>query len=299
MVLTARVSRRRMSEGYAPRVSRTREPAPLASWGSVSNRSSTSFVSAVVSSGPWRFTLKVPRIRMQHYGDEQIDWLGCVLPNWDETLPPPSPGMTCRFTFMDRCRREPPRDDLHRVLGDDRALLALLAWRGVKRVEWAGQRWRLAEETKDLGDGDRRVFLTALDSAGKVIHRWVLFDHLYQPSSEAIRRFLEHRQICPKPEEEEAVYAQAARQRQVALFCELKDGRPVPPTRGTVYALLPTGVTLPLGMHVQADWLLEHDPARTDSARCECVARRDSCAVADTPAPNSGVDGRAGGTAGR
>ena len=43
----------------------------------------------------------------------------------------------------------------------------------------------------------------------------------------------------------------------MAVFCEI-DGRdnPITPDRGSAFALLPTGVISPLGLHVQADWLL-------------------------------------------
>lgn len=103
----------------------------------------------------------MPRVHKERHGDEQIEWLGCVLPRWDSTLPPPSDGMTCRLTFSRRCRNEAVREDLDRVLGNDHGLLA---WRHVAEAEWAGRRWLLSQEATELGDGDRRVLLVATDA---------------------------------------------------------------------------------------------------------------------------------------
>ncbi len=84
-----------------------------------------------------------------------------------------------------------------------------------------------------------------------------MFENHYQPSSGAIKRFLEHRQLDPTPEDRERIYADASRPRQVAIFIKLgDDDTPVPVARGSVFAFLPTGVTLPIGVHIQADWLL-------------------------------------------
>ena len=85
-----------------------------------------------------------------------------------------------------------------------------------------------------------------------------MFSKSYQPSRQAIARFLEHRQISPTtPEEQEKVYREASQRRQVAVFLRINDlDVPIPQDRGSAYALLPTDVTFPLGLHVQADWLL-------------------------------------------
>ena len=69
--------------------------------------------------------------------------------------------------------------------------------------------------------------------------------------------FLEHRRIQPREDEREKVYEQAARKRRVLVVLPLDDRCvPVPPERGRIYATLPTEVTLPFGIHVNADWLL-------------------------------------------
>ena len=69
--------------------------------------------------------------------------------------------------------------------------------------------------------------------------------------------FLEHRKIQPTKKEREQVYAAAARARRVLGMLPLDDrGVPTPPRRGQIYATLPTEVTLPLGIHINADWLL-------------------------------------------
>ena len=53
------------------------------------------------------------------------------------------------------------------------------------------------------------------------------------------------------------MYADAARTRRVLGVLPLdNDGIPAPPDRGHVYATLPTEVTLPFGLHINADWLL-------------------------------------------
>jgi hypothetical protein len=210
---------------------------------------------AAVSSGVWRFFLEVPVQREERYKDSHLDWTGCFLPRWFKGLEPPSPGMNCRFVFTGR-RGGAIAADLAQVLGPDRALLALLAWRGVRELYWADRQWALKADPTPLRDGERRLILTARDQQGSS-QRWVLFEREYQPSKEAIAAFLTHRGIRPSPEERERVYEEAARRRQVALFCSLKDGRPEPVgKRGRAYSMLPTNVTTPLGMHLQADWLL-------------------------------------------
>ena len=55
----------------------------------------------------------------------------------------------------------------------------------------------------------------------------------------------------------EQVYADASRTRRVLGVLPLdNEGMPAPPTCGRVYATLPTEVTLPFGLHINADWLL-------------------------------------------
>jgi len=79
----------------------------------------------------------------------------------------------------------------------------------------------------------------------------------FKPSPRAIARFLEHRRIQPTEEEREAVYSEAARPRRVVGLLPLDNhGVPAPPPMGRVFATLPTEVSLPFGLHINADWLL-------------------------------------------
>jgi hypothetical protein len=208
-----------------------------------------SFECVDVSSGPWRFRFCVQEV-LGEFGDRQRDWLGCVLPEYAGDISAPSAGMTCRFVLRERLARLGPiEDDVTKVLSSDLLVLALLARRGVEEVEWKGQRWVLSQSEKPVDEQTMRVVLTARHDGNNDTRQWILFSAKYQPSRGAIARFLEHRQIQPTPE--------AQRERLVEVFCPLdKDGFPEPPRRGQAYALLPTGVTMPLGLHVQADWLL-------------------------------------------
>ena len=210
-----------------------------------------------VSSGPWRFRLCVNE-EVGEYDDRQRDWLGCVSPTFVDTISEPSPGMQCRFVLHKRLvRLGSINEDIAHVLAPDLLVLALLARRGVEAVEWNDQRWVLSESESILDEERTRVVLDALDESTGEIKQWILFSATYQPSKAAIGRFLEHRQIRPTPAEKEKVLGEARRKRTVEVFCPLDDaGTPLPPKRGQAHALLPTGETVPLGLHVQADWLL-------------------------------------------
>ncbi len=217
-----------------------------------------SFEHVQVSSGPWRFAFTVPIRLGEEYGDQQRDWLGAVLPIWEGSPSTPSVGMTCRFILSRRLPDlPPPEEDLSRILGESKTLLPLLAWRGVQELVWNGTRWLLKLEESVLEDHGAQVTLQSTDEAEKRSDRWILFARNYQPSGKAIARFLEHRQLSPAANEKEQVYKEAGKRRQVAAFCQIdSSGIPVPLDRGSAFAMLPTGVTFPLGLHVQADWLL-------------------------------------------
>jgi hypothetical protein len=218
-----------------------------------------SFERVEVSSAAWRFALTVSSRKGERFGDNQRDWLGAVLPEWDDIAPPPATGMNCRFRLCRRLTDLPPTtDDLERVLGTDQVLLALLAWQEIQELTWNGQTWILKREETPLTDGSgSRVALRSHDLEGETARQWMLFSRAYQPSDKAIARFLEHRQLTPSIDDEQRIYEEASRSRRVAVFCEIDDdGDPRPLERGSAFALLPTGVTFPLGLHVQADWLL-------------------------------------------
>jgi hypothetical protein len=215
-----------------------------------------------VSSGSWRFFLEIPVSIGQTYGDRQRDWVGCVLPKLDPSIEPPTEGMTCRFVLRDRLNaHETPDDDIKHILSMD--LLPLLARRGVERLEVGRQKWTLAKRHPiDVAESVSQTILEVLDEVTEDVHQWVLFSARYRPSPEAIARFLEHRQLNlddPRmsPEERQKRHEEAAQDREVDLFCSLDtNGYPVPPQRAHLFALLSTGIASPVGLHVQADWLL-------------------------------------------
>jgi len=218
-----------------------------------------SYQSVQIASESWRFKLSVPVKQGEAYGDQQRDWLGAVLPFWDESGEAPSGAMKCRFVLSNRLPNLPPsHDDLRHVLGDSETLLALLAWAEIRELNWDGTVWLLARHENEQNQaGEQQVILEALDRDARNRRRWVLFSKGYQPSRQAIARFLEHRQLSPSADDQERVYSEASQRRKVAIFCEIDDSdAPIPLDRGSAFALLPTGVTFPLGLHVQADWLL-------------------------------------------
>jgi hypothetical protein len=193
-----------------------------------------SFECVEVSSGPWRFRFCVREV-IGEFGDRQRHWLGYVLPEHAAEIDEPSSGMTCRFALHKRLDRlGPVEEDVTKVLSDDLLVLGLLARRGIEEVEWKGQRWVLNQMVHRLDEEFSRISLTARHDSSGEIRQWVLFSAKYRPSKGAIARFLEHRQIQPKPEERESVYAEAQRERSVEVFCPLdQDGIPEPPHRWT------------------------------------------------------------------
>ncbi len=181
------------------------------------------------------------------------DLLGAVIPVWDDSIPAPEPGFTTRFE-MHRPTEEGAdlQSDLAHFLPEgDRTLLAILAASGLKRLEVNGQAWELSI-SEEPGES-----LVATASTHDENRLWRLFRAQFRPSREAVACFLEHRRIQPSEEEREQVYAEAARDRRVLGVLPLdNDGMPKPPARGRVWATLPTEVTLPFGLHINGDWLL-------------------------------------------
>lgn len=221
-----------------------------------------SFQRVRISSGSWRFCLEAPVRIGKAYGEQQRDWLGTVLPKWDDTVAPPSSGMTCRFVLSDRLDGLGSiEDDLERVLGKDRGLLPILALQGVIEVLWNGKHWLLNAERKEpVAPGLTRTIVTAVVNEGNCLQdeEWIVFSKEYRPSKDAIRRLLEHRQCCPSTEDEQArLYEEASRTRLVEVFCRLDNNRvPILPDPGRAFAVLPTDVFLPIRLYLQADWLL-------------------------------------------
>jgi len=82
----------------------------------------------------------------------------------------------------------------------------------------------------------------------------------YTPSEEAVREFLQRRGVSPPndPSLEARFYQEAGQARLVQAFFEVDSlGVPILPERGRVFATLPTEMTLPMKLHLQADWLLD------------------------------------------
>ena len=212
------------------------------------------FREARISGWGWTFRYEIDQVTGATYGDVQPDLLGAVVPIWDGSITVPDPGFTTRFEM--RRRTDGGEADLradlaHFLPDDDHTLLAILAASGLKRLEADGRTWKLEVIEKSNG------IMEADALSENENRRWRLFSVEFNPSREAIARFLEHRRIRPLEEESEQVYAEAARPRRVLGLLPLNDdGTPAPPARGKVYATLPTKVTLPFGLHINADWLL-------------------------------------------
>ena len=210
------------------------------------------FGEARISGWGWTFRYEVRQVKGERFGDVQRDLLGAVIPVWDEAIEAPEAGFTTRFEM-----RHPVdsatnlRADLEHFLpDDDRTLLAVLADSGLERLEVNGCVWELGVRAEP--DGSREATALSPDED----RLWQLFSVPFEPSPDAVARFLEHRRIQPTAEEREQVYAEAARPRRILGVLPLDDnGIPVPPKRGRVYATMPMEVTLPFGLHVNADWL--------------------------------------------
>ena len=232
------------------------------------------FQEARISGGGWRFLYRIHQVIGGEFGDVQTDPLGAVLPIWDDGITEPEEGFTTRFEL--RMRVDPAMNlesDLTRFLSDeDLTLLAVLAASNLEHLDVNGRVWHLSVDG-GIADGS----MTATARSEDEERRWQLFPVEFEPSREAIRRFLERRRIQPSETEREQVYAVAARKRRVLGVLPLDDrGVPEPPRRGRIYATLPTEVTLSLRLHVNADWLLnisrtglgeiEDDPWQRDIA---------------------------------
>ncbi len=211
------------------------------------------FREARISGWGWKFRYEIEQVVGEQYGDVQRDFLGAVIPIWDENISSPDNGYTTRFEL--RLRRDGETalgSDLAQFLPEsDRSSLAILAMSGLERLDFDGRIWELGI----CEDCDGSYEVAALSEAESLL--WRVFPREFQPSKEAIACFLEHRKISPLEGEREQVYADATRARRVLGVLPLdNDGIAAPPSRGRVYATLPTEVTLPFGLHFNADWLL-------------------------------------------
>ena len=206
-----------------------------------------------ISGWGWTFRYEIAQVRGEEYGDIQTDLLGAVVPIWDAAVSLPEPGFTTRFELSRRTDQNADLEsDLARFLPhNDRTPLAILAASGLERLEVNGCVWELGVTEEQEGS----LEATALSETENRI--WQLFSTQFQPSRKAIAVFLEHRKIRPTHQERDQVYAAAGRSRRILGVLPLdNEGLPAPPNRGRVYATLPTEVTLPFGLHINADWLL-------------------------------------------
>ena len=211
------------------------------------------FQEARISGWNWKFKYQITQVVGEEFGDVQRDFLGAVVPIWDDAIAPPNSGYTTRFEMHRRKDEETDLEsDLVRFLPDhDRASLAILAMSGLERLEIDGRTWELGVSEEPDGSFEA----TALSENENRL--WRVFPAQFEPSREAIACFLEHRKIRPTRDTREQVYGDAARARRVLGVLPLdNEGLPAPPARGQVYATLPTEVTLPFGLHINADWLL-------------------------------------------
>lgn len=216
-----------------------------------------SFQKVEISSGYWRFYLNVP-IVTGDFNDNHRLWLGAVLPVWNNLIAPPSKGMTCRFVFSERIEAlESISDDLGHVLNEEGDILPLLARKGLTELIWNDKHWFLSINEEKIPP--KKVFyITAKEKDIESKKQWIIFSKEYNPGRNAIKKFLEHRQINPSTEEEKReMYLEAQKPRTVEAFCELDDnGVPKLPQPGKTFAVLPVNLVLPVRIHIQADWLL-------------------------------------------
>ena len=210
------------------------------------------FREAKISGWEWTFRYEITQSIGKRYGDIQPDLLGAVIPIWDDTIPAPEEGYTTRFELHKVDGEAVLKSDLEHFLPDDNdALLAILAAHGLKRLEADSCVWRLG-----ISDGSDGTLLAEAHSE-KWNRNWQLFPVEFGPSKKAIASLLEHRRLQISDDDREQTNAEVARTRRVLGILPLDpDGTPAPPARGRVYATLPTETTLPFGLHINADWLL-------------------------------------------
>ena len=211
------------------------------------------FQEARVSGWDWKFRYEIAQEKGEEYGDIQRQFLGAVVPMWDDKITPPGQGYTTRFELRRRTEEDKAlaSDISHLLPDEDRAPLAILAMSGLEKLEINGQIWELGAVWESEGTYE----VAALSDEENLC--WRVFEAEFQPSKAEIACFLEHRKIKPERGDQAQVYAEATRARRVLGVLPLdNEGMPEPPRRGRVYATLPTEVTLPFGLHINADWLL-------------------------------------------
>ena len=199
-----------------------------------------------VSGWGWQFHFEVP-FKVGGHGQLIKQVIGAVLPIWDTTVPAPDPGFTTRFEMSGARGECPPSDDIQHLLDHDGTVLALLARSGLERLRIGDTEYVLRVAREDGSE-----FVTA--SLGDRARSWRVLAASYTPPLEGVRAFLEKRLIADETEDD---IRAASRPREVVGVIPYDDaGNPKPPSAGRVFSTLPTQVTVPFRMHVQADWFL-------------------------------------------
>ena len=169
------------------------------------------FQEARVSGWDWKFRYEIAQEEGEEYGDIQRQFLGAVVPMWDDAITPPGHGYTTRFELRRRTEEDKAlaSDMSHLLPDEDRAPLAILAMSGLERLEINGQIWELGAVRESEGNYE----VAALSDDENLL--WRVFEVEFRPSKAAIACFLEHRKIKPGREDRGRVYAEATRPRRV------------------------------------------------------------------------------------
>jgi hypothetical protein len=202
------------------------------------------FARVRVADQTWKFFFH------EHPGKVDIDWE--VLPVWDDAARDPEPPFICRFTL------EEPRGGVARIHQDlgylPDEVPVLLSRRALRSEDTTADHWRLDWKDRSIcakidrsSPNPGTELLKVID--GTAQRFWRILTDEFEPSEPAVDEFRKFR---------EDPMADPGRQ-EVSLFFEVKDGDVLFCPAGKVFAVLPTNVELPLGYHVQANWLLNSD----------------------------------------
>ena len=189
-----------------------------------------------------------------HHGDlgqTITQWFDTLRPHWNDDVRDPDAGYTTSIR-LERpvVSAQTVAEDIERISSpEDQTPLAVLALRGLKQI-------RVDEIDWDLDVDEDVVVARHHNGDNASIWRWKSFVSRYRPDDEAMREFLEVRQ---KTHEQVDGSGKRITREVVGLVPLDSNGLPNPPSRGRVYATLPTQVLVPFGLHLQADWFVDVD----------------------------------------
>lgn len=210
------------------------------------------FNSVGVSGGGWRFEFDVKQTKGK-VGEIKSSPIGMVSPRWNEDVPLPASGFTTRFELSKWFGESPLATDLHYLANDrDRDILVPMRLQGLEQIEINEDVWTLESEANHWGQR-----ITA--KSGQTVLIWQCFEAKYQPTKKAAKAFLEHRSSSDgDADKDDEKYREAQKERTVVAFCRVdKKNNPVNVDKpGRAFAVLPTDLELPIGLNIQADWLL-------------------------------------------